>query len=382
MDQKQALTLRTMLRTVAIFAVLLLVSCTLIYFGTRSDASTVAKSLKAGVLTADEVNTAFQNVGGRLIRRDIQESQHVKKDDVLMELDPTDTDIAIRRLEAVIASQKASIRLEEEGIRIASQNTDLTEKSSWRQIEQISAGLDAARAALRLAEAEYRRASGLVKTGSVSKSVFDSAVSGLTQARSAVTQSERQLNAAVIGATKAELARLAKTGSAEGMTLTAVKNARDEIANRQNTLAALRAGLAQSEADLDQLRVTKGRLTLHAPEDGTILKILYENGEMIAAGAPAVLIETDRRYFDIYVNETQAPRYPAGSIVTADVPALGVKVQGKVRFTTAAPSFADLRMTREHGQADLTAYKVRIYVEPAAGLLTGMTLEVNDAQHH
>lgn len=68
--------------------------------------------------------------------------------------------------------------------------------------------------------------------------------------------------------------------------------------------------------------------------------------------------------------------------MTADVPALGVKVQGKVRFTTAAPSFADLRMTREHGQADLTAYKVRIYVEPAAGLLTGMTLEVNDAQHH
>lgn len=381
MDQKNALTLRTMVKTVVVFIVLLVVSSTLIYFGTRSDASTVAKSLKAGVLTADEVNTAFQNVGGRLIRRDIEESQHVKKGDVLMELDPTDTDISIRRLEAVIAAQKAAVRLEEQGIRIATQNTDLTEKSSWRQIEQIAAGLDAARASLKLAEAEYARASGLVKTGSVSQSVYDAAVSGLTQARSAVVQSERQLNAAVIGATKAELNALLKTGSAEGMTLTAVKNARDEIANRQNTLAQLRAQLAQSEADLDQLHVTKGRLTLRAPEDGTILKILYENGEMISAGAPAVLIETDRRYFDIYVNETQAPAYPAGTIVQADVPALGVKVSGKVRFTTAAPSFADLRMTRESGQADLTAYKVRIYVEPTEGLLTGMTLEVNDAEH-
>ena len=212
MDQKNALTLRTMVKTVFVFIVLLVVSSTLIYFGTRSDASTVAKSLKAGVLTADEVNTAFQNVGGRLIRRDIEESQHVKKGDVLMELDPTDTDISIRRLEAVIAAQKAAVRLEEQGIRIATQNTDLTEKSSWRQIEQITAGLDAARASLKLAEAEYARASGLVKTGSVSQSVYDAAVSGLTQARSAVVQSERQLNAAVIGATKAELNALSKTG--------------------------------------------------------------------------------------------------------------------------------------------------------------------------
>ena len=62
-----------MVKTVFVFIVLLVVSSTLIYFGTRSDASTVAKSLKAGVLTADEVNTAFQNVGGRLIRRDIEE---------------------------------------------------------------------------------------------------------------------------------------------------------------------------------------------------------------------------------------------------------------------------------------------------------------------
>lgn len=30
-------------------------------------------------------------------------------------------------------------------------------------------------------------------------------------------------------------------------------------------------------------------------------------------------------------------------------------------------------MTREHGTADLTSFKVRIYVKPTEGLLTGMT---------
>lgn len=70
---------KNMLRTTGIFAGLLAVGSLLIFFGTRNDAVTVARSIKAGVLTADEVNTAFQNVGGRLVERPIIESQHVKK---------------------------------------------------------------------------------------------------------------------------------------------------------------------------------------------------------------------------------------------------------------------------------------------------------------
>ena len=53
---------KNMLRTTGIFAGLLTVGSLLIYFGTRNDAVTVARSIKAGVLTADEVNTAFQTV--------------------------------------------------------------------------------------------------------------------------------------------------------------------------------------------------------------------------------------------------------------------------------------------------------------------------------
>ena len=93
-------------------------------------------------------------------------------------------------------------------------------------------------------------------------------------------------------------------------------------------------------------------------------------------GAPVVLIETDRRYFDIYVDETQAGVYRPGTQVKADVPPLGKSVTGTVRFTLAAPSFADLRNTRERGQADLTSFQVRIYVAADEELLTGMTLEV------
>ncbi|MCO6524026.1 MAG: hypothetical protein J6562_03255, partial [Candidatus Schmidhempelia sp.] len=84
---------------------------------------------------------------------------------------------------------------------------------------------------------------------------------------------------------------------------------------------------------------------------------------------------------DIYVNEMMVNDYQPGTTLTAQVPALDAEVSGIVRFATVAPSFADLRMTRERGQADLTSYQVRVYMQDIPKLLTGMTIEVNDAKH-
>lgn len=77
---------RGALRTLLTMFSLLIISSTLIYFGSRGDATTIAKSIKSGVLTADTVDVSFENVGGVLLKRDIEESQIVKKGDVLMVL--------------------------------------------------------------------------------------------------------------------------------------------------------------------------------------------------------------------------------------------------------------------------------------------------------
>lgn len=138
-----------------IFLSLLLVGSSLIYFGSRNDAVSVARSLKAGVLTADEINIAFQNVGGKVIKKNVQESQLVKKGDVLYVLDDVDTKIAIERMNAVISAQEAQIRQEESAIQIQSHEIDLTELTTWRKIEEVQANLEAAKAARDLAQTEY-----------------------------------------------------------------------------------------------------------------------------------------------------------------------------------------------------------------------------------
>ncbi|OCG00376.1 hypothetical protein A9G12_04620 [Gilliamella sp. wkB112] len=366
----------------AIFLLLLTFGSFLIYFGSRNDAVSVAKSIKSGVLTADEVNVAFENVGGRVIKRFVQESEFVKKGDPLMQLDDIDTKIAIERLQALVDSQQASVNQEQAAITIAENDTDLTELSTWRKIEEVQANLEAARSARDLASTEFDRHSQLRKTGGTSQSQLDSTRNTFIATKMQVVQIESQLATLMIGATKEQIKQFQQTKDATGMTLQAITIARDKIKNRQNQLAQLRGQLNQSEAELKQLQVNYKRLTLVAPESGKVLKIMYEDGEVVPNGAPAVLLETDRKYVDIYVNENMVKDYQPGTSVTANAIALDKKVKGIIRFATAAPSFADLRMTRERGQADLTSYQVRIYIESIPQLLTGMTLEVDDAKHH
>ena len=43
---------------------------------------------------------------------------------------------------------------------------------------------------------------------------------------------------------------------------------------------------------------------------------------------------------------------------------------------TKAPGFADLKMTREKGQADLSAFQIRIFTEQVDGVIPGMTIGV------
>ncbi len=285
-----------LIKVFAFFAVLLLAGIGMIFLGPQNDAATIADARKAGVLTAEDVNVAFEKVSAKLIERRVIESDHVKKGDVLMVLDPTDNTLAIDSVRAQIEQNEASI---------ASQ----------------SAVLEAARK-------EYRRAQALIKTGAVSRSVYDSAQSAYLTAEAALKE--------------------------------------------------LQAARKTLDVSLKQLEVEKGRLILKAPEDGKILTLMFQAGEMVPAGSPAVLLETERHYYDIYVSEAHAKRYLPGSTVTGFVPALNRTVKGTVRFCTAAPSFADLRMTREHGSADLTSFQVRIYVEPLEQLLPGMTIEVRD----
>lgn len=366
---------RDIARTIGGLALAGAVAASLIFLGNRNDAISEAEHLKAGVLTAHQIRAAFQNVSGRLVERPIMEGRTVEAGDLLLGIDGTDLRLSIASTEAAIRQLSAQIDLERASIELAFNETATTEHQLWRQIEEAEASRKAAAAALETASSAWKRAERLRPQGAIAEAAWEQARSGWVSAREGLAISEKTLASLTIGATKAQLTKLRSSGSAEGMTLETITNARQATENRKLGLAAQEAGREQLQTSLKQLRVNESRLEIHAPERAKVLEILFEPGELINPSTPAVLLETERRYVDIYVSEAQAAQIKPGDTMKCFAPALKLDVEGRISLVEAAPDFANLRQVRERGQADLTLFKVRVEIGSVEGLLPGMTLE-------
>ncbi|MBQ3336870.1 MAG: HlyD family efflux transporter periplasmic adaptor subunit [Selenomonadaceae bacterium] len=172
------------------------------------------------------------------------------------------------------------------------------------------------------------------------------------------------------------LAGVADTGATDSLSLPTIQQERASAENIRHDIAALTQQKKFLEVQLKELEVAKNRLTLHAPEDGKILSILQKQGEMISPNVPVILLESRRIYYDIYLSEEQAVNLREGDEIFCRTVADDKKIRGTIRLLTQAPGFADLKQSREKGQADLSAFQVRIYVDEPEKILAGQTVTV------
>lgn len=352
-----------------IFIGLLVISgIILMYKG--NDAVALAIEKKNGILTAEQIKLSFNSVSGRMVNEAIKEGQEVKKGDIIMQLDSTDTDLSIEKLTAQIKQLDAQINSLNGSISVEYAQTDTQEIQTYNQIDQQKAALASAQATLDNTQLDYNRKKQLLQVGAISQSEFDTAETDLSVARENVRQQRELLNQLLGGAQD--------NADTYAINLPTITQQRQEIDNKANDVDALIQQKAQLEVQLKELQVAKSRLTLYAPEDGKILSILAKQGEMISANTPVVLLESKRRYYDIYISEEQAANLSEGDTITGTSIAGNLTVPGTIRLITQAPGFADLKQSREKGQSDLSAFQVRIYTEPVEGLQTGMTIEVTD----
>lgn len=349
---------------IVFIALLFLGGLALMYKG--NDALALATEKKEGILTAEQVKMSFDSVSGRLIKEHVKEGDFVKKGDVIMELDSTDTDLSIEKLKAQIAQMDAQIRSMSGSQGISYMKADTDAAQSGRQLDQQQAAVSAARASFRNAQLDYSRKVSLLEAGAIARSQLDDAEMALQVAQANVEQQAQLLQKLQAG----------YNGSATDI----VGQERQAAENMSNDLASLASQKQALEVQLKELEVARERLTLRAPEDGKILKVLAKEGEMIAPQTPVVLLESSRSYYDIYISEEQAGQLSEGQAVTGYSVAGDRKVTGTIRLLAQAPGFADLKQSREKGQADLSAFQVRIYIDPQDGIIPGMTIGVNDSE--
>ena len=352
-----------------IFAgIFILAGFLLIYSG--NDAVALAIEKKEGILTAEKIKLSFDSVSGRMVNENIKEGQIVHKGDILMQLDDTDINLSIEKTEAQIAQLKAQINSTRGTIAVDYTKANTDEQQSFSTIDQQRAALDSAKSTYANEELDYNRKVALENIGAISRSDLDNATKELEVAAADVRQQEQLLNKLLAGAID--------TGDTKSINLPTIAQQRMEAANKENDVNSLIQQKKQLEVQLAELKVDKERLTLYAPEDGKILKIISKEGEMISPNTPVILLETTRSYYNIYISEQQASHLEEGDTIKGNTIANNLSVNGTIRLITQAPGFADLKQSREKGQSDLSAYQVRIYIEPTDGVKTGMTIEVND----
>ena len=333
-----------------------------------NDAVVLATQKKNGILTAEQVKLSFDSVGGRLINEAVREGQEVNAGQIVMELDATDTNLAIEKLKAQILQLDAQIDSTSGNMRTSLFKVTNDEQQSFRQIDSQRGAVTAAKATLLNTETDYRRKAELFREGAISKSQLDDATMALDVARANVDTQQQLLDRLLAGVTD--------NGATDSLNLPTIEQERASAENIRNDIAALTQQKKFLEVQLKELEVAKSRLTLRATEDGKILSILQKQGEMIAPNSPVILLETKRIYYDIYLSEEQAVNLREGDEIICRTVADNKEIRGRIRLLTQAPGFADLRQSREKGQSDLSAFQVRIYIDDPDKVLTGQTVTV------
>jgi membrane fusion protein (multidrug efflux system) len=262
--------------------------------------------------------------GGTIVATPFADGARVKAGDVLVEIDPVDTRLAVASAEARIATQTATIG------RIAAQIA-----AAKAQIAQAEAQLVAARAAADNAEVEFDRATQLVAAAAGTRQKVDATRSARDQAKAAVAAAEAGVAAA--------------RGAA------AVYEAQKTEAERQAGELAVTLDKAQREASFTRVI---------APFDGVVGNRAAQVGALVQPGTRLLaLVPLDRVYVEANFKETQLARIRPGQPATIEVDALGgATVEGRVVGVSPATGAQFSLLPPENATGNFTKIVQRVPV--------------------
>lgn len=250
--------------------------------------------------SAAEVAEVTPAVGGIVQAVNVVDTQHVKKGDVLIQLDDTDARLALAQAEADLGMAQRRVRsylANDEGLAAQVKAREADEK-------QAQARLAAAQADFSKAQIDLKRREALVKSGSVSGEE-------LTNARNALIQTEANLNAAKAAAAQALANRLSTIGSKKANAAQIV----DTTVDTNPEVMLAKARVAQAKVDLE-------RTIIKAPVDGVVAKRQVQIGQRIQIGAPLLsVVPLQNVHIDANFKEVELRKVQIGQPVevTADI---------------------------------------------------------------
>jgi membrane fusion protein (multidrug efflux system) len=275
-------------------------------------------------------------IQGYIVKVNVEDNQRVKKDQVLVEIDPRDAQAALDKGEANLATAKANYEAALANVPITSTSTGATlsgagadVRAALSTIAQSEKQLDAAQAQVLSAEAnntkaqlDLERYTPLVKRDVVSKQQFDAVVA--TAASNAAQLAQAQAN--LLGAQDQVRVAKDRLASARASYNSAGTGPKQVAAQRAKADAAA-AQVQQSEAELETDRLNLSYTKIVAPDSGIVNKKTAQVGQNVSAGQTLMtLIPLSGVWITANFKETQLDHMRVGQPATVKVDAYGGRV--------------------------------------------------------
>lgn len=292
----------------------------------------------SGHVEATEVRIA-PDVGGRILELAVAEGDTVEAGAVILRLDMRDAELAVARARAEQQQAQAQLRLLEAG----SRSEDVSQAQAQAQAARDD--VVSAQAELAAAETDLQRFEALLAANAGARKPRDDAATRRDVARARVQAAESRVMAA-----DQQTARL-RAGS------------------RAEEIAAARARVAVTAAQIATVEKAVADAILRSPISGVVTEKLAEVGEVIAPRTP-VLIVTDlaHAWADVFVPEPLIPRLrlkQQATVLTDDgapgLPGVVSYISPKAEFTPRNVQTADERSK--------LVYRVRVLVDNKDGIL-------------
>jgi membrane fusion protein (multidrug efflux system) len=292
------------------------------------------------------INSISARISGHVVKLNIVDNQYVQAGTVLVEIDPSDYQVAYDRAKANFDDAQAAAAAAGVNVPITSVNTTSQVSATEADVASARAGIAAARQQFQAAKAQLDQAEAnnvkaqndldrykqLVDKQEISQQQYDQAVASAKASAAAVEAGRAMADAAQSQVTEAQ----GKLVQAEANLRYAHTAPRQMEVIRSRAASAL-AQAQQKKADLDQAQLNLQYTKVIAPVAGVVSDRTVEVGQNVAPGQELMkVIPLDDVWITANFKETQLREMKVGQSVTIEVDANGRSYKGKVNSVAGA----------------------------------------------
>jgi HlyD family secretion protein len=371
-------------RLIVIAAVVVAAGAAAVYAFRGSSRGRDNRIVVSGNIELNEVSIAFKTAG-RLIERNVDEGDRVKKGEVVARLD-RDQLVAQRAREAAgLASAEAQLAQAETSVEWQKANlaADVQQKradlgsneskllelkngSRPQEIQEAKGAVEAAQSEWNRAKRDWERAQTLYKNDDISTEQFDQFRSRWQTAEASLKQATERAALVEAGPRMEQVeAASGQVQRARGAVKMAEANA-FELKRREQELATRRAEIGRANANIAMIDAQLADTVAISPVDGVVLVKSADVGEVLAPGTTVVTVgDIEHPWLRGYVDEKDLGRVKLGAkakLTTDSYP--GKAYWGRVSFIAAEAEFTPKQIQTQQERVKLV-YRIKIDVDNA-----------------